>query len=133
MQAFVRLVKDAVMRQLDEFQVCADRKIFTIGKGQENLVAYRLPFRIGSFTRLHHLHVSSCQNNPPFYWVGTPGTLRGYGRCAIDRGKRLPPEIWRWETLYLFPLIHVCRASNIKVYYAGVTRICLVRFGRACY
>ena len=58
MQAFVRLVKDVVRWQLDEFQVCADGEIFTIGKSQENLVAYRLPFDIGSLTRLNRLHGS---------------------------------------------------------------------------
>jgi hypothetical protein len=60
-------VKDAVMWQLDKFQVCADGEIFTIGKGQENLVAHRLAIRIGSFTRLHRVHVSARQNNPPLY------------------------------------------------------------------
>jgi hypothetical protein len=62
-------VKDEVMWQLDKFQVWADGEIFVIGKGQENLVAYRLAIRIGSFTRLHRVHVSACQNNPPLYSV----------------------------------------------------------------
>jgi hypothetical protein len=61
MQAFVRLVKDAMMCQLNKLQVCADGEIFTIGKGQENLVAHRLAIRIGSFTRLHWVHVSPRQ------------------------------------------------------------------------
>jgi hypothetical protein len=83
-------VKDAVMWQLDEFQVYAECEIFTVGNGQENLVAYRLPFDIGSLARLQRLHVSSCQNNPPLNWDETSETLRGYGRLAIGRGKSLP-------------------------------------------
>ena len=119
-------------RQLDEFQVFACGEIFTIGNGQENLVAYRFPIRIGSFTRLRPSHISSCQNDPPLYWNGTLETPRRYGPCAIDRGKRLPPETWRRETLYLLPLVHVCRASNIEKYHAALVRIRIVRFGRTC-
>jgi len=67
MEAIVRLVEDAMMRQVDEFQVFADGKIFNIGYRQKNLIAYRLPIRIGSFTSLHRFRVSSWQNNPPHY------------------------------------------------------------------
>jgi hypothetical protein len=91
MQAFVRLVKDAMMWQLNKLQVWADGEIFTVGNGQENLVAHRLAIRIGSFTRLRRLHVSVRQNNPPLYWVEMLETPGKYGLYAIRRGKR-PPE-----------------------------------------
>ena len=119
-------------RQLDEFQVFADGEIFTVGNGQENFVAYRFTNRVGSFTRLRPPHVSSCQNNPPLYWNGTLETPHRYGPCAIDHSERRTPETWRRETLYLGPLVHVCRASNIEKYHAALSRIRIVRFERTC-
>src|ERR1019366_198594 len=102
--------------QLDEIQVCAEGEIFAIGNGQENLVAYRLPFQIGSFTRLCRLHVSLCQNYPPLYWDGKPETPRRCGLRAHRSWQEPTPEIWRRETVYLLTQIYVCRVSNIEIW-----------------
>ena len=88
MQAFVWLVKDTVMWQLDKFQVSADGEIFVIGKGQEDLIAYRFAIRIGSFARLHRVHVTSCQNNPPLYRAEMLETPGQNGLRAVRCGKR---------------------------------------------
>src|ERR1035437_8060632 len=100
--------------QLDEIQVCAEGEIFAIGNGQENLVAYRLPFHIGSLTRLRRLHVSLCQNYPPLYLGWKVGDASQIWSPCHRSWQEPTPKIRRRETVYFLTSIHVCRISNIE-------------------
>ena len=141
MQAFVWLMKDTVMWQLDKFQVRADGVVFVIRKGQEDLVAYRFAIRIGSFTRLHRVHISSRQNNPPPYRTELLETPGQNGLRAIRCGKRSLKYGAGRHFILLCQFLSVghqtviytlCRISNSEKSRFWPVYFFMIRFGRAC-